>query len=235
MKCPWKSLSVFFPVFNEAEVLPDLVHRALEVLEGFDLEAYEVIVIDDGSADASGKIADGLAMANKHVRVVHHERNMGYGAALSSGFAAARYDWVVYTDGDGQFDLSDLARFFEGSQRADAVLGYRRERQDHLGRKLNAWLWGGLVRLVLGLKVRDVDCGFKLIKTDRVRGLGTLSARGAVISPELLLKLRAGGCRWEEVEVRHYPRMTGAPSGANLKVILRAVRELWQLRRTLGA
>jgi glycosyltransferase involved in cell wall biosynthesis len=165
--------------------------------------------------------------------VVHHEQNQGYGAALVSGFKAARFEWVGYTDGDGQFDLADIERFFEPSQRADVLLGYRRQRNDHWGRRLNAWLWGQLVRLILGLKVKDLDCGFKLFKAERLRNLGSLEARGAVISAELLMKIKAMGCRWEEVMVEHYPRRGGAPSGARLSVILRAVRELLWLRKVV--
>jgi hypothetical protein len=233
MKCPWKSLSVFFPVFNEAEAMPALIDRALVVLGDMDLDDYEVIVVDDGSSDETGRIADEYAAGNSRVRVVHHAQNQGYGEALESGFAAAEYEWVAYTDGDGQFDLADIRRFYEPSTRVDAVLGYRRVRNDHLGRKLNAWVWGWLVRLILNLSVRDLDCGFKLFKTQRVRTLGMLEARGAVISAELLMKLKAAGCAWEQVVVEHYPRNGGAPSGANAGVILRAVRELLLLRRKM--
>lgn len=235
MKTAWPSLSVFFPVYNEAEALPQVVERALAVLQRLAIAEYELIIVDDGSGDATGRIADELAQSNAHVVVVHHKVNQGYGAALSSGFRAARYEWVAYTDGDGQFDLADIERFVEPSARADVVLGYRRQRHDHFGRILNAWLWSNLVWAILGLKVRDLDCGFKLFRTERVRDLGSLEARGAVISAELLMKLRMAGCRWEEVAVEHYARMGGAPSGARLGVILRAVRELWALRRKLAA
>lgn len=235
MKCPWTSLSVFFPVFNEAEALPALLERALAVLEKMELDEYEIIVVDDGSSDETGRIADDWARRNTRVSVVHHSRNRGYGAALGSGFAAARYEWVAYTDGDGQFDLGDIERFYEPSTRVDVVLGYRRKRNDHVGRKLNAWAWGELVRMILNLRVRDLDCGFKLFRTVRVHSLDALEARGAVISAELLMKLEAAGCAWEQVEVEHYPRQGGAPSGANAGVIVRAVRELVRLRRRMQA
>jgi len=233
MKSPWKSLSVFFPAYNEAEALPGLLEHSSEVLGGLGLEDYELIVVDDGSSDDTAKIVETCAAKDSHIRLVRHPKNMGYGAALSTGFAAAKYEWVAYNDGDGQFDLADIVRFYEPSQRADVVLGYRRQRQDHFGRKFNAWLWGQMVRVILGLRVRDLDCGFKLFRTVRVRSLGSLGARGAVISAELLMKLKMAGCVWEEVEVEHYPRKGGAPSGANAGVIMRAVRELVWLRRNL--
>lgn len=234
MKTPWVSLSVFFPVFDEVEALPGVIERALSVLASMELEDYEVIVVNDGSTDGTDGVADEYARRDAHVRVVHHERNLGYGAALVSGFGAARYQWVAYTDADGQFDLGNIERFIEPSERVDVVLGYRRRRSDHIGRRLNAWVWGRVVRVILDLDVRDLDCGFKLFRTERVRGLQPLEARGAVISAELLMKFRRAGCSWEEVAVEHYPRQTGAPSGARLGVIARAVKELIDLRRTQG-
>jgi glycosyltransferase involved in cell wall biosynthesis len=230
MSNPWPSLSVFFPVFNEAAALPGVIEGALRVLDTFESMPYEVIVVDDGSTDGTGRIADYYAGRNRAVRVVHHAQNLGYGAALISGFEAARYEWVAYTDGDGQFDLGDIRRFVEPSKRVDVVLGARRKRNDHVGRRFNAWLWGRLVHWILRLDVRDVDCGFKLFRTERVRRLGPLEAQGAVISAELLVRLRAQGCRWEQVTVEHYPRQGGAPSGARLAVIVRAALELWRLR-----
>jgi glycosyltransferase involved in cell wall biosynthesis len=235
MNCPWTSLSIFFPVLNEAGALPGLLDRAIEVLDGYRLDSYEIIVVDDGSTDGTPQLADRYAHLHKQVRVVHHPTNLGYGAALQSGFKAAQYEWVGFTDGDGQFDLANLERFFDPSTRVDVVLGYRRKRHDHFGRKLNAWLWGKLVATLLNLHVRDLDCGFKLIKTQKLRQLGPLEAHGAVISAELLLKLRNEGCRWEEVAVEHYPRRGGAASGARLSVIARAVGELVRLRSKVAS
>jgi glycosyltransferase involved in cell wall biosynthesis len=234
MKTPWRNLSVFFPVFNEAQALPEVIGRATAVLERLELDAYEIIIVDDGSIDESGHIADQLAARDSHISVVHHPENRGYGAALVSGFGAAQYEWVTFNDGDGQFDLSNLDRFFEPSTRVDVVLGYRRHRHDHFGRKLNAWLWTRLVWGILGLKVRDLDCAFKLFRTERVRNVGVLEARGAVISAELLLKLKMQGCTWEEVPVEHYSRLGGAPTGAKLRVIWRAIQELVRLRRKVS-
>jgi glycosyltransferase involved in cell wall biosynthesis len=231
MKCPWNSLSVFFPVYNEVEALPQLIERSLDVLGSLGLAAFEIIIVDDGSSDGSAKVADTFAKADPRVRVIHHKQNLGYGAALVSGFGAAAYEWVAYTDGDGQFDLGDIRKFFDPSTRVDVVLGYRRSRNDHWGRRFNAWLWGQVVGLTLGITVKDLDCGFKLFRTARVKGLGPLKTRGAVISAELLLRLKASDFGWEQVEVEHYARHGGTPTGASLPVIFRAMRELIWLRK----
>lgn len=234
MATPVTSLSVFFPVYNEAEGLAALVERSLGVLDGFDGLDYELILIDDGSTDKSAAIADGLVHQYPRVQVVHHPSNQGYGAALVSGFAAASKEWLFYTDGDGQFDLADLAPFFEAAASYDAVLGYRINRQDHFGRKLNAWLWSRLVSIILGLKVRDLDCAFKLIRTSQVRRCEPFSSQGAVISAELLLKLQRSDVKWTEIGVKHYPRTTGQATGGNFLVIARAIRELVNLRLNIN-
>lgn len=231
MECPWERLSLFFPVYNEAAALVPLLDKAEAVLDGFGLKDYEIIVVDDGSTDSTPQLLIEYMRLHPKVRAITHEQNRGYGAALVSGIGAARFEWLAYSDGDGQFDVSDLARFFAPSTKSDVVLGYRRRRSDHIGRRINATLWGMAVWLILGLEVKDVDCGFKLFKTQRLRELGVLKARGAVISAEILTRLRAADVTWQEVAVEHYERQGGSPTGARLRVIARALHELWWLRR----
>lgn len=233
MKCHWQTLSLFYPVFNESQALPGLISTAVQFLDTLDLEKYEVIIVDDGSDDGTGKLADKLTEKYSQVKVVHHPVNLGYGAALASGFQAAKFAWVAYNDGDGQFDIADLQKFIEPSKRVDVVLGYRRHRSDHFGRRLNAWIWGRVVELILKLRVRDIDCGFKLIRASVLSQIEPIEAKGAVISPELLLKLQMAGAKWEEVAVEHFPRRSGVASGARPSVILRAFWELIWLRRSL--
>jgi glycosyltransferase involved in cell wall biosynthesis len=164
---------------------------------------------------------------------VRHERNLGYGAALRSGFAAARHEWVFFTDADGQFEPKELADLLPHAADHDAVLGWRRTREDNAVRKANTKLWGVVVRLVVGLQVRDPDCAFKLLRRSRVEAIGPLSTAGAVTSTELLVKLRRSGVTWVEVPVTHRPRLAGRASGASPRVIARALVELVRLRRTL--
>jgi glycosyltransferase involved in cell wall biosynthesis len=203
------------------------------VVEALDLRAYEIVIVDDGSTDGTSAIADDLAARHPHVRVVHHDGNKGYGAALKSGFREATLEWVFYSDSDGQFDLSEIDRLLPHVDANDAVLGHRLRRADHVVRRFNQGLWTALVRLLFRLDVRDVDCAFKLIRRRELERIGPLVSEGAVVSTELLVKLRRAGARMVQVGVSHRPRTAGRPSGNDPRVIARALRELVALRRVL--
>jgi glycosyltransferase involved in cell wall biosynthesis len=194
---------------------------------------YEVIVVDDGSRDATRAVAARLAAGDPHVRVVAHERNRGYGAALRSGIAAAREPWVLLTDADLQFDFMDLAGFVELADENDLVAGYRERRRDPLPRRVTGAAWTWLVDALLGLRVRDVDCAFKLVRRSLLEELA-LTADGATISAELLAGAAARGARICERGVHHYPRGAGRQSGLRPRVVVRASAELLRLRRALA-
>lgn len=225
------SLSVFFPVHNEVDALGPLVDQALDILPAV-AKRFEVIIVDDGSDDGTSELAKELAVKHSAVRLVRHPRNQGYGAALRSGIAAARLDYVFLTDADGQFDLKELPEFAAHLKDGDLVIGYRVNRQDNLARRLNGILWNMLVRVLFRIPVRDVDCAFKLLPRQPFQEM-PLVASGAMISTELLARARTLGLRWVEVGVHHYPRRTGSPSGGSLRVIGRAFCELWALHRTI--
>ncbi|HEY2107959.1 MAG TPA: glycosyltransferase family 2 protein [Candidatus Binataceae bacterium] len=230
-------LSVFLPCHNEEPNLVRVVDNFRGVLDRF-ASAWEIIVVDDGSRDRTGDIADGLASADQRVRVVHHQVNRGYGGAVISGLKAAMLPYVLLCDGDGQFDAGELAGLVRMAANYDVVVGRRVRRADRLMRRLNGQAWTALVRLLFGIKITDVDCGFKLFKREFIQDL-ELNARGAMISTELMVKVAARGARVCEVEVGHLPRLAGEQSGANPKVILRAFAELFHLygdlRRERGA
>jgi len=225
------SISVFFPCYNEQDNIRRVTEGALKVLEGLKVD-YEVILINDGSRDRTGLIADELAAGYPRVKVVHHPINLGYGAALQSGFRAATKDLVFFADGDGQFDLNELPPFLDLARQYDVVCGYRRNRQDPLVRRINGWCWTRLVCLLFGLKVRDIDCAFKLFRRQVLEGMDLLST-GALISTEVLARVARKGGRIVERPVTHYPRLAGHQTGANWRVVLRAFKELWQLRRRI--
>lgn len=231
---PLRSLSFFFPAYNEEADVEDVVREGLAVLPRFAAE-IEVIVVDDGSTDATGTIADRLASDDPRVRVVHHRPNRGYGGAIRSGLASARSDLVFFTDGDRQFHLEDLDRLVPLLDRADVVIGYREERADPPKRIFIAWVYNTLIRLMFGAPFRDVDCAFKLFRRDvfeRVP-LDRVRSNGAFFSPELLLVLRAAGVPIAQVGVPHFRRMRGEEKGATLRVVARAIRDLFRLRLRL--
>ena len=225
------SISVFFPCYNEQGNITGVVEKTLAVLEKLNAD-FEVIIVDDGSSDGTGKIADELAGGNDRIKVVHHRGNLGYGAALQSGFKAATKELVFYTDGDGQFDISEMPPLLSMMEQCDIVSCYRLNRQDNLVRKINAWCWTKLVCLLFGLKIRDIDCAFKLYKREIFDNIKLVST-GALIDAEVLARAADKGYRVEQQGVHHYPRTAGAQTGANLRVILRAFKELFGLWRQI--
>jgi len=229
------ALSWFFPAHNEEANLRGLVEEALETLPSL-AETFEIVIVDDGSRDATPRIADELAASDPRVRAVHHPRNLGYGAALRSGFAASRHELIAFTDGDRQFKVADLGRLAEryAAGGADVVVGYRIRRADPLVRTLYAKAYRLANRIFFGLKVTDVDCACKLFEREALRGIRVESG-GAFFSAELLIKLRASGRTVVEVGVPHYPRTAGSPTGARPQVVFRAMRDFWLLRLRLWA
>ena len=230
-------LSYFFPAHNEEANLGPLVEEAMAALPAL-ADEWEIVIVDDGSRDATPRLADELAAAHPGlVRAVHHPRNLGYGAALRSGLAAARHDLVAFTDGDRQFRVADLGRLtarLAEPDGPDVVAGYRIRRADPLVRTVYARLYRLANRVFFGLRVRDVDCACKLFRRDALAGLRVESG-GAFFSAELLIKLEAAGRRVVEVGVPHHPRTAGSPTGARPSVVLRAVRDFWALRLRLWA
>jgi len=222
------SISVFFPCYNEQENVDRTAEKAIRTLERLDAD-FEVIIVDDGSSDRTPQMADEISRRDSRVKVVHHQHNLGYGAALQSGFRAAAKQLVFYTDGDGQFDIEEMPPLLELMDQYDIVSCYRLNRQDSLVRKINGWCWTKLVCLLFGLKVRDIDCAFKLYKREIFDNI-EMSSTGALIDTEILARAARKGYRITQKGVHHYPRTAGSQTGANLRVILRAFRELFELQ-----
>jgi glycosyltransferase involved in cell wall biosynthesis len=225
------SISVFFPCYNEQENVGRTTEKALAVLEKLSTD-FEVIIVNDGSSDNTGRIADEIAGRDNRVKVVHHEVNLGYGAALQSGFKAATKELVFYTDGDGQFDISEMPPLLKLMEQYAIVSCYRLNRQDPVVRKINGWCWTKLVCLLFGMKIRDIDCAFKLYKREIFDNI-ELSSTGALIDTEILARATRKGYSIVQKGVYHYPRTAGEQSGASLRVIFRAFKELFQLHRRI--
>lgn len=218
-------LSVIMPAHNEEVAIAETVQAVLAAVSKW-TQDFEIIVVNDGSGDRTRAILEELAAHEPCLRVIHHEVNQGYGAALVSGFMAITKELAFFMDSDGQFDICDLERFFPLIGRYDAVLGYRVNRQDTWLRKFNAWGWNMLVRLVFKLRVRDMDCAFKLYRA-KFFFEHQLETRGAMINAEILYKFTRAGYSYTQMGVRHLPRRGGHATGAKPVVIARAFRELF--------
>lgn len=219
------NLSIVLPAYNEEAAIAITVKNVLNALYQI-VEDFEIIVVDDGSIDKTGEIVAAIAAQEPHVRLITHQVNQGAGAALVSGFIQASKTYTFYMDSDGQFDIYDLNWLLPHLGEYDGVFGYRLDRQDSWIRKLNAWGWNQLVRAIFNIQVRDIDCAFKVFRTEYFRQV-VLEARGAMLLTEVVYKFIRSGYRYTQVPVKHLPREAGKATGAKLSVIVRAFKELF--------
>jgi glycosyltransferase involved in cell wall biosynthesis len=228
-------LSFFFPAHNEEANLEALVEEALAALPVI-AEKFEIIAVNDGSRDRTPAIAEELAAGHPNVvRVVHHPTNLGYGAALRSGFRASRYGLIAFIDGDRQFKVADVGRLtsrLAAPDAPDVVVGYRIKRADPLIRRWYARTYRLANRIFFGVRVRDIDCACKLFTREALEPVRVASG-GAFFTAELLIKLRFEGRKVVQVGVPHYPRTAGSPTGAKPSVVFRAMKDFWSLRLRL--
>lgn len=218
------SLSLVLPAYNEEANIQRTISNAIWSLVRM-VEDFEIIVVDDGSRDETARIVKAVSAYEPRVKLISHQCNQGYGAALSTGFSKAGKQYTMYMDADGQFDLRDLNSMLPLLSSYDGVFGYRINRQDSWMRKLNAWGWNTIIRFVFGLRIKDIDCAFKIFRTEYFQNV-TLEARGALLSTEVVYKFIRAGYSYTEVGVKHLPRKGGKSTGANLGVIARAFKEL---------
>jgi glycosyltransferase involved in cell wall biosynthesis len=223
------SLSVFFPAYNDAPSLPGLVGKTFAVLEKH-VADYEVIVVNDGSCDETGKVLEELERQySPRMRVVTHEANRGYGGALRSGFAAAKKDFVFYTDGDGQYDVGELPLLLPlAANGTGLVNGYKLERHDPAHRVCIGKVYNFCARLLFRIHIRDIDCDYRLIRRSLVEKI-RLSSTSGTICLELVRKLERSGCRVAEVGVHHYPRLHGRSQFFRVKSLALTLFQLVRL------
>lgn len=228
-----QSISAVLPAYNEEDNIAATVNAVATALREMGSD-YEVIVVDDGSADRTAEVVKSLSSTDSRIILQQHETNKGYGSALATGFAAATKELVFMTDGDGQFEISEIGRLLSELDEADIVVGYRAPRKDPFYRKLNAFGWNMLGTLLFGYTVRDVDCAFKLFRRSALVSV-PVASRGATFSLELMVRAKRMGYRIAEVPVTHKPRAAGQQTGARLHVIQRAFKELFAFRAALAA
>jgi len=221
------------PAFNEAENIRESIRRSLSVCESLKID-FEVIVVDDGSRDSTAILVRDAALENPRVRIVSHVTNQGYGAALKSGIVASSKEYIFFTDSDLQFDLEELGDLLQEAGSYDIIAGYRVKRSDPWGRRVNAWAWGRLMGVLFSLDIRDVDCAFKVFHRSVFERIPIHSV-GAFVNTEILVRARAHGFTLKQVPVSHFPRHAGRQTGADMKVIIKAFRELGRLHADLKA
>ena len=227
------SLAIVVPAYNEAANVVPAIEEISKVAQTLNLD-YEIILVNDGSRDATGELArTQLAPRIPYFRLVEHFPNRGYGGALKAGFAAATQDLIAFTAADQQFDFKEITRLLDKlTPDLALVSGWRVNRQDPLIRRLNGLGWNLVVAILFGRSIHDIDCGFKLFRREALSHIH-LESNGAMIDTELLAELRARGYQMTDVPVTHLPRLAGRPTGANLKVIVRAFRDLFKFRLRL--
>lgn len=229
------NLSVFLPTYNESENIKSVILHTKDVLNEV-AENWEIIVVNDGSKDNTRAVVEDISKKDKRIRVINHEKNLGYGSSLRTGFYNSKYSWVSFIDSDGQFDFSEISRFIKKQKEtnSDVVIGYYTKRRVSKFKIITSKMWEFAVWLLFGLKVRDIDCGFKMISKKVIDTIPKLeSERGAFISSEFLIKAKQSGFNIQEVPVTHYPRIRGEGTGRNLNVIIKSFVDLLRLYRNL--
>lgn len=228
-------LSIFLPAYNEAENIAVSIKNVVDAASIY-ADKWELTVVDDGSTDATGEIASDIAETNKNIKVIKHEKNLGYGASLKTGLYGAKYKWISFIDSDGQFNFGEIGKFIEKQKEteADMVIGYYKKRKASLTKIITSKIWEAFVFVLFGLKVHDVDCGFKLISKKVIEKIPHLeSERGAFISSELLVKAKKSGFKIVEIPITHYPRLKGEGTGRKLNVIVESFIDLIKLWKKL--
>jgi glycosyltransferase involved in cell wall biosynthesis len=222
------SISVFFPAYNDGGTIPSMVLTALMTLRQL-ADDHEVIVVNDGSSDYTAEVLEELAARYSELRVIHHKQNRGYGGALRTGFASATKDLIFYTDGDAQYDPHEMTLLYEvWSDEVDFVNGYKISRSDPLHRIIIGRIYHWTVKLAFGLRLRDVDCDFRMMRRS-VFDTVHLKSDSGVICVELMKKIQDAGFRIVEVPVHHYHRAYGKSQFFNYRRIWRTGKQLWAL------
>ncbi len=222
-------LSIVLPCRNEEANLDRVIRDCESFLNARSLDG-EIILVDDGSTDGTRETSEALSRAFRNIRVISHAVNQGYGAAIRTGMDAAQGEFVCFMDSDGQFHAEDIGTLLDHLGTADFISGIRIKRADPWNRKLNAWLYGTLVRVVLNVHVTDLNCGLKLFKRSIWRDIRPVNATGALFNAEVFLRLRRKGYTLVETGVHHYPRMAGEQTGAKVGVVMKMFKELVALR-----
>jgi len=224
------TLSVFFPAYYDEKNIDKVVHKVVQVLEEMHLKNYEVTIIEDGSPDNTAKVADELVAQYPKVKVIHHEKNQGYGATLYEGFTTAKCDYVFYTDGDNQFDLDELKKFVALIPFTDHVVGYRKKKQYSTYRKITSFTYNLVLKWVFKIDYVDIDCAFKIFKRELFDRI-IIKTKDAFIDAEIMIKSDRLGYVTTELGVKHLPRLDGISTAARPSIIIRTIKEIYDFSK----
>jgi len=222
------SVSFFCPAYNDEENLPILIPQVNSFLSDI-AEAYELLIIEDGSPDKTGEVADQLAREYENVRVIHHPKNQGYGATLRDGFINAKYNFIIYTDGDNQYDIYELKPYLAMLAESDVLAGYAIKKAVSSFRKFQSFIFNLLVRILFFVNFKDIDCALKVFKKEVLRSM-RIQSTSSFIDAEMLIKAQKAGYKISQFPVHHFPRKHGIASGAKLHVIANTISDMLMFR-----
>jgi len=225
------NITLFFPVYKDENTVERVVSKSFKVLKEIAGD-YEVIVINDGSPDKSGAVADSLKKKYKNLTVIHHKVNMGYGAALKSGFEAAKYEWICFTDGDDEYDVNDLRHLIKLKDYYDLIITFRYKKLYSNFRILTSLVYNKVVRLIFRSSYRDISTGLRLVKKEVVDQLN-LTSNSPFIGAELTLRIMLKGYRVGEVGIQTFPREFGSGSTVSLKNIWLTIKDLRSVYKSI--
>jgi glycosyltransferase involved in cell wall biosynthesis len=224
-------ISLFFPVYKDEATVARVAEKSVALLSEV-AQAYEIIIIDDGSPDRAGQVAEEFALKNPCVRVIHHPRNLGYGQALRTGFAAARYEWIAFTDGDDEYEIDDFRKLLRLRDYYDLIITFRYVKRYSGLRVLVSYVYNALLRATFRSPYRDISCGLRLIRKEIIDLLELMST-SPFIGAEIAIKTMLKGYRVGEVGIQTFPRQMGRGSSVSVANILATVSDLMKVRRTV--
>jgi len=225
-------LSIFFPAYNEEKNIEQTIIKTLDILKTtHEIKDFEILVINDGSNDNTRFIVEKISKIDNRIKIINHIKNEGYGAALKTGIKSCKYEYIFFSDSDLQFDIKEIRNMITHTDYYDVIIGYRLNRKDNILRKINATGWNILNRILFKLKIRDINCAFKLFKKDVFNNINIYS-NGAMVNAEILIKLQKSGKLFKEIPVNHFPRVQGKQTGANILVIIKSFKEIIRLYKS---
>lgn len=230
----YSSLSAVFPAYNEEKNLEILVKNIDNALKT-NFKIYEIIIVNDGSDDNSLNLLYELQKKYIHLKIISHEKNFGYGAAVKSGLCAAKHELIFFSDSDNQFDLSEIKNFLPDIEKYDVVVGYRIKRKDGIYRIINSWIWNKLNFLFYKIDIKDIDCAYKLFTKSALEkiNINNLKSKSPMINPEILIKLKRVSAKIKQTPISHFPRTAGKQMGGGWKMISRSINDFITLYQIL--